>query len=91
MNAYWFSLPALYILLSGVPRALTGGFITMIMACYAYISDITKIRSRTMRIAILDHRVHKRVSAYVIVCVCPGLFVCIFMCFFCLCVLLFMY
>lgn len=54
MNAYWFSLPALYILLSGVPRALTGGFITMIMASYAYISDITKIRSRTMRIAILD-------------------------------------
>lgn len=53
-NAYWFEAPSMYILLSAIPRALTGGMITLLMACFSYMADITKVRSRTMRIAFLD-------------------------------------
>ncbi|XP_045598775.1 lysosomal proton-coupled steroid conjugate and bile acid symporter SLC46A3 isoform X2 [Procambarus clarkii] len=54
INAYWMELPSMYILLAAIPRAITGGFITLLMASYSYMADITKIRARTMRIAFLD-------------------------------------
>lgn len=54
MNAYWTELPSMYMLLGGVPRALTGGFITLLMATYSYMADITTIGARTMRIAFMD-------------------------------------
>ncbi|KAG7153625.1 putative solute carrier family 46 member 3-like 8, partial [Homarus americanus] len=54
VNALWIELPSMYILLTAVPQALTGGFITLLMAAYSYMADITKFRARTMRIAFLD-------------------------------------
>lgn len=54
MNAYWTELPSIYMLLGGVPRAVTGGFITLLMATYSYMADVTKIGVRTMRIAFMD-------------------------------------
>ncbi|KAK7083801.1 hypothetical protein SK128_012844, partial [Halocaridina rubra] len=54
MNAYWITFPALYILIADVPQVFTGGFITMLMAAYSYVADLTKVRSRTTRIAVMD-------------------------------------
>ncbi|XP_064095307.1 probable peptidoglycan muropeptide transporter SLC46 [Macrobrachium nipponense] len=53
-NAYWMDLPAIFILFSTIPQVFTGGGMTMIMAAFAYITDITKPRSRTTRIALMD-------------------------------------
>nr|XP_053632535.1 proton-coupled folate transporter-like isoform X2 [Cherax quadricarinatus] len=54
INAYRVELPAMYVLLAAVPRAITGGFITLLMASYSYMADITKIQARTTRVAFLD-------------------------------------
>ena len=54
IDGYWMELPALYILFSAIPEVFTGGFITMLMAAYAYMTDITKVRARTTRIALMD-------------------------------------
>ncbi|KAK3872835.1 hypothetical protein Pcinc_022090 [Petrolisthes cinctipes] len=53
-NAYWFESPSMYILLAAIPRALTGSLITLLLSCFSYMADITKMQSRTMRIAFLD-------------------------------------
>ncbi|XP_045119470.1 solute carrier family 46 member 3-like [Portunus trituberculatus] len=54
MNAYLVTLPSSYILFAGLPIALTGGMTTLLMACFSYVSDITRLRSRTTRIALVD-------------------------------------
>ncbi|XP_042212999.1 solute carrier family 46 member 3-like [Homarus americanus] len=54
INAYWIELPAMYILFASIPISLTGGTITYFMACYAYMSDMTRERTRTMRMAFLN-------------------------------------
>ncbi|XP_066957091.1 lysosomal proton-coupled steroid conjugate and bile acid symporter SLC46A3-like [Macrobrachium rosenbergii] len=53
-NAYAWWLPAELIILAGIPQGLSGGLITLLMATYAYISDISDHRSRTLRMAFLD-------------------------------------
>ncbi|XP_068219406.1 probable peptidoglycan muropeptide transporter SLC46 [Palaemon carinicauda] len=53
-NAYWMDLPAMFVLFSAIPQVFTGGTMTMIMAAFSYIADITKPRSRTTRIALMD-------------------------------------
>ncbi|KAK8379478.1 hypothetical protein O3P69_019408 [Scylla paramamosain] len=54
VNAYLTTLPSSYLLFAGLPIALTGGMSTLLMACFSYVSDITRVRSRTTRIALLD-------------------------------------
>ncbi|XP_053635893.2 lysosomal proton-coupled steroid conjugate and bile acid symporter SLC46A3-like [Cherax quadricarinatus] len=54
MNAFWWWLPVEDILVAGVARGLTGGSITLLMATYSYISDLSDHTSRTLRIAFLD-------------------------------------
>ncbi|RXG53047.1 Solute carrier family 46 member 3 [Armadillidium vulgare] len=54
INAWiWWLNPA-HILVSSVPRALTGGSKSFMMVCYSYITDISSDDSRTTRIAFLD-------------------------------------
>lgn len=40
--------------LAGIPRGLSGGLITLLMATYSYVSDLSGLQSRTLRIAFLD-------------------------------------
>lgn len=54
INAQMMTLPSSYILFAGLPIALTGGMSTLLMACFSYISDITKLRARTTRVALVD-------------------------------------
>ncbi|XP_068214719.1 lysosomal proton-coupled steroid conjugate and bile acid symporter SLC46A3-like [Palaemon carinicauda] len=53
-NAYIWWLPAELIIVAGIPQGLSGGLITLLMATYAYISDVSDHRSRTLRMAFLD-------------------------------------
>ncbi|XP_076058807.1 putative peptidoglycan muropeptide transporter SLC46 [Oratosquilla oratoria] len=53
-NSYVWYLSPEYIILAGIPRALSGSFATLLMASYSYIADLTKLQSRTMRIAFMD-------------------------------------
>ncbi|XP_076058484.1 putative peptidoglycan muropeptide transporter SLC46 [Oratosquilla oratoria] len=54
INTYLWWLPPEYIILAAIPRALSGGLVTLLMATFSYISDTTNVRSRTMRIAFMD-------------------------------------
>ncbi|KAF2366293.1 Major facilitator superfamily [Trinorchestia longiramus] len=52
--AYLPSADPLWLVACAVPRGLMGGFAVVIMACYSYISDQSRHRSRTSRIAAID-------------------------------------
>ncbi|RXG58405.1 Solute carrier family 46 member 3 [Armadillidium vulgare] len=48
------TLPPEFLLFAALPHALTGGIVCLIMSMYAYVSDITTIKTRTTRIAFYD-------------------------------------
>ncbi|XP_075159942.1 lysosomal proton-coupled steroid conjugate and bile acid symporter SLC46A3 isoform X2 [Haematobia irritans] len=55
VNARMKSWPVEYILYTAtLPSALTGADVAIFASCFAYISDISTIRNRTMRVTILD-------------------------------------
>ncbi|XP_042883936.1 solute carrier family 46 member 3-like [Penaeus japonicus] len=53
-NALLWWLPVELVVLAGIPRGLSGGLITLLMATYSYVSDLSGLQSRTLRIAFLD-------------------------------------
>jgi MFS family permease len=52
-NTYFTSLKAEFILLSCLGNIL-GGFSCFLVGMYSYISDVTRLRSRTSRVALMD-------------------------------------
>ncbi|XP_059216764.1 proton-coupled folate transporter isoform X2 [Stomoxys calcitrans] len=55
VNARMKSWPVEYILYTAtLPSALTGADVAIFASCFAYISDISSLRNRTMRVTILD-------------------------------------
>ena len=53
INTYFTSLPAEYLLFASV-GSVFGGFTSFLVGMYGFISDISEIRARTSRIALLD-------------------------------------
>lgn len=55
VNARMKSWPVEYILYTAtLPSALTGADVAIFASCFAYISDISSLRNRTLRVTILD-------------------------------------
>ena len=54
VNIYFWWIKPEFIILAAIPSALTGGFAVLIMACFAYVSDLSNRNSRTTRIAFVD-------------------------------------
>jgi len=53
LNVYYETVPAVYLLATGV-YSFFGGFTCLLIGMYSYLADITSIRARTTRIGILD-------------------------------------
>ncbi|KAK7793072.1 hypothetical protein R5R35_013516 [Gryllus longicercus] len=47
-------LPVVVLMLSSLPAALTGGFISFISGIYSYISDVSKSDKRTLRLGMVE-------------------------------------
>ena len=53
LNIYYFHWPTKYLLVNGI-FSIFGGFVSFLIGMYAYLADITSVRSRTTRIGLLD-------------------------------------
>jgi len=53
LNAHFKTAPAMYLLFTAV-GGLFGGFVCLLIGVFSYISDITSVRTRTSRVALLD-------------------------------------
>lgn len=55
LNAYMINWPLKYIIFTAtLPSALTASDVAIFASCFAYISDVSSVKNRTMRVTILD-------------------------------------
>ncbi|KAK7072264.1 hypothetical protein SK128_020747 [Halocaridina rubra] len=53
-NCYWWSLPPKYLLFASVPVGLGGGIMALLLGSSAYVSAISRVETRTIRLAIIQ-------------------------------------
>lgn len=54
LSIVYFKLDMQYFILSGAIEGVTGGLSSITMACYSYVSDISSLKWRTMRIGLVQ-------------------------------------
>eukprot|EP00118_Oscarella_pearsei_P008960 m.48854 g.48854 ORF g.48854 m.48854 type:complete len:468 (+) comp33929_c0_seq3:53-1456(+) len=54
LSVWYRDLPIPYLLIGQIAAGALGGFATFLMACFAYVSDISDLEHRTVRISILE-------------------------------------
>ncbi|XP_064601912.1 lysosomal proton-coupled steroid conjugate and bile acid symporter SLC46A3-like [Liolophura sinensis] len=54
INSVFVKLPLPVLLVGPILNGLTGGFVTMIMATFSYVTHVSETRSRTSRVAVVE-------------------------------------